>query len=127
MRRRQVVVAPEARNDLLRIYERIEEAAGPGIALSYIEGIEAYCLGFDLASGRNRERNDIRPGLRIVGFELRVTVAFTVDADRVAIPRLFYGEQDWEQAFYRCGNRSSGGDRRGAIHRDQGSKTSSLR
>ncbi len=34
-------------------------------------------------------------GLRIVGFERRVTVAFTVSEDRVTILRLFYGGRDW--------------------------------
>ena len=44
-------------------------------------------------------RDDLRPGLRITGFRRRVTVAFSVDEDRVMILRLFYGGQDWERAF----------------------------
>ena len=67
--------------------------------MSYIERLEAWCLGFDLASERGHARNDIRPGLRIVGFERRVIVAFTVDEDRVVFLRVFYGGQDWEHAF----------------------------
>jgi toxin ParE1/3/4 len=80
VRRREVVFAPEARGDLWRLYERIATVAGVSIALAYIERIETYCLGFDLASERGYLRDDIRPGLRIVGFERCVTIAFSVDA-----------------------------------------------
>jgi len=88
VRQREVVFAPEARDDLWRIYD-----------LAYIERIETYCLGFDFASERGRLRDDIRPGLRIVGFERRVTVAFSVDDGRVTILRLFYGGRAWEDTF----------------------------
>jgi toxin ParE1/3/4 len=99
VRRREIVFSPEARDDLWRLYERIATAAGMSIALSYIERIETYCLGFDLVSERGHMRDDIRPGLRIVGFERRVTIAFSVDDGRVTILRVFYGGQDWENAF----------------------------
>jgi toxin ParE1/3/4 len=99
VRRREVVFAPEARDDLWRLYEAIATAAGASVALAYIERIEAYCLGFDLASERGHRRDDIRPGLRIVGFERRVTITFSVDNGRVTILRVFYGGQDWEDAF----------------------------
>lgn len=45
---------------------------------------------------RGHHRNDIRPGLRIVGFERRVTIAFCVDESAVTILRVFYGGRDWE-------------------------------
>jgi toxin ParE1/3/4 len=35
------------------------------------------------------------PGLRTVGFERRVTVAFSVEIEVVLIQRIFYGGQDW--------------------------------
>jgi toxin ParE1/3/4 len=90
------VFTPEARNDLFEIYDWIAAKASPQIAITYIDRIEAYCLGFELASERGHRRDDISPGLRIVGFERRVTIAFAVDDDRVTILRLFYGGQNWE-------------------------------
>ncbi len=51
------------------------------------------------ASERGMRRDDIRQGLRITGFERRLTVAFTVDDDRVTILRLCHGGQDWEKGF----------------------------
>ena len=99
MKRREVAFAPEARDDLLSLYDSITEAAGSRVAMRYIERIEAYCEGFDLASERGRSRSDIRPGLRVVGFEHRLTLAFTVDEARVTILRIFRGGRDWENAF----------------------------
>jgi len=99
VKRRRVVFTPEARNDLFEIYDWIAEKASPQIAITYIVRIEAYCLGFELASERGHRCDDISPGLRIVGFERRVTIAFAADEDRVTILRLFYGGQNWEEKF----------------------------
>jgi hypothetical protein len=41
VRRREVVFAPEARDDLWRLYERIATAADSSVALAYIERIKA--------------------------------------------------------------------------------------
>lgn len=65
------------------------------MALSYIERLEAYCTGFETAGERGQRRNDIRAGLRIVGFERRVAIAFTVSNTEVTILRLYYGGQNW--------------------------------
>ena len=99
MKKRAVVFAPEAQDDLLRLSDWIAEAAGPDTALSYIERLETYCLSFDLASERGHLRDDIRPGLRIVGFERRVTIAFIVDKTSVTILRLLYGGRNWEEVL----------------------------
>ena len=56
-------------------------------------------MGFDIVSERGHRRDDISPGLRIAGFERRVTIAFAVDDDRVTILRMFYGGRDWEAEF----------------------------
>lgn len=97
MKRRRVEISDEARTDLIALYAWIAEAAGPDAALSYIERLERYCRGFDVASERGTQRDDIRPGLRIVGCERRVTIAFTVEDERVVFLRVFYGGQDWDK------------------------------
>lgn len=96
MRERDIVFAPEARADLLALYEWISAKASPDVAMAYIGRFERYCSGFDLASARGHARDDIRPGLRIIGFERRVTIAFMVTDQAVTILRLFYGGQNWE-------------------------------
>jgi len=96
---RRVIFTPEARLDLFGIYEWIASKASLHVAISYIERLEVYCLGFDTASERGHRRDDVFPGLRIVGFERRVTIAFVVDENQVTILRLFYGGQNWEDKF----------------------------
>ena len=91
-----MVFAPAARDDLLRLYDYIVDAASPDIAIEFIRRIEVYCRGFDLAPERGRARHDIRPGLRVVGFEKRVTIAFSTQDERVTILRIFYGGRNWE-------------------------------
>jgi toxin ParE1/3/4 len=62
LKRRLVVFAPEARDDLVQLYDWIADAADPSTAMAYIERIEAFCGGLDLASERGHVRDDIRPG-----------------------------------------------------------------
>jgi toxin ParE1/3/4 len=99
LKRRTVVFAPEARHDLLELGDWIAERAGAGTALNYIARLEAYCLGFEVSAERGRRRDDIRPGLRITGFERRVTIAFAVTETEVTILGLYYGGRNWPVAF----------------------------
>ena len=96
MRSVPVVFAPESLSDLIALYDWLSGAAGSQVALGYVERIEDFCRGLSLAPKRGHLRDDIRPGLRIIGFERRVTIAFMVEDDRVVILRLFYGGRDWE-------------------------------
>lgn len=95
MIRREVILAPEARDDLLHLYGWIAETASPEIALGYLDRIESHILGFETASERGTRRDDIRTGLRVTGFEKRITIAFHVTDKQVIILRIFYGGQDW--------------------------------
>jgi toxin ParE1/3/4 len=99
VKERTVVLAPEARDDFIALYDWIAVAAHPRTALSSIERIEAFLQGMRFASERGTGRDDIRPGLRIVSFERRVTVAFTVDAASVVVLRIFYAGRNWEEVL----------------------------
>jgi toxin ParE1/3/4 len=52
-----------------------------------------------LAAERGTRRDDIRPGLRIVGFERRMVIAFHVDERTATIDRILYGGRDLGRAF----------------------------
>jgi toxin ParE1/3/4 len=78
------------------LYDYIAERSGDAVALGYIERIERYCLRFDIGGERGTKRDDIRAGLRTVGFERRVTIAFTVDDTTVTILHILYGGRDIE-------------------------------
>lgn len=97
MKRRIVEFSDDAIDDLNALYDWIADKADPVTALSYIERLEKYCRGFDVASERGELRSDIRPGLRVTGFEKRITIAFIVEDTRVVILRLFYGGRDWPE------------------------------
>lgn len=99
MIRRVVAFSPEAQADLEALYEHIAEAASEGVAIAYLRRVRTYLAGFDLASERGSSREDMRPGLRLIGFERRITIAFTVDEQEVMIQRVIYGGQDWDSAL----------------------------
>ncbi|WP_120632608.1 type II toxin-antitoxin system RelE/ParE family toxin [Ruegeria sp. EL01] len=96
MKDRSVVFSPEAGTDLAELYDWIADAASPKVAIGYLERVEAFCKRLSIGSERGHLRSDIRPGLRIIGFERRLTIAFTVGTDRVTILRIFAGGRNWE-------------------------------
>lgn len=99
MKSRRVDFAPEAEVDLNELYDWIAGEASPTVAIGYIERVEAFCQRLSIGSERGHLRNDIRPNLRIVGFERRLTIAFVVGPETVTILRVFAGGRDWERMF----------------------------
>ncbi|MEQ1937528.1 type II toxin-antitoxin system RelE/ParE family toxin [Mesorhizobium sp. CN5-321] len=50
---------------------------------------------------RGTKHDDILPGLRTIGFDRRVTIAFLVLEESVLIEGIFYGGQEFSVAFDR--------------------------
>ncbi len=96
---RRVIFTKEASDDLDWIYRTIAENAGRRVAAAYLNRLEIFCLGLTHGSQRGTARHDVRPGLRVIGFERRISVAFDVDDKTVRIARLFYGGADWNGSF----------------------------
>ena len=94
MRRHRVTFRPAAERDLLRLYEYIASAGS-------IERIEEACLSLGTFPERGTRRDDIRPRLRIMGYERRVTIAFQVGRAEVVIVRVLYAGQDYERTLRR--------------------------
>ena len=103
MKTYEVSFRPLAEVDLLRLHDYIAEASGAVVAGAYIGRIEAACLPLETLPERGTRRDDIRPGLRIIGFERRATIVFQVLESKVIIVRIFYGGQDYEAALRRGG------------------------
>lgn len=99
MIRREVVVRAAAKEDLRRLARWVAEQASEEVALGYLGRIEAFIEGLDLASERGTARDDIRPGLRIIGFERRLTIAFAVRGSRVLVLRVFRSGRNWTDAW----------------------------
>lgn len=96
MRARRVDFAPEAVADLAAIADWVAEVAGIAAASSYLDRLEDFCLRLDIASERGQARDDIRPGLRVVGFERKLTIAFVVEEECVTILRIHAGGRNWD-------------------------------
>ena len=78
------------RRDLLEIYDFVADRAGSAVALTYVQRLQAYIDGFTTFPERGTRRDDLRSGLRIVGFERRVTIAFHVEVTAVVVDRVLY-------------------------------------
>ncbi len=92
----QVIFTPLALRQIDDLYRYISETSGDAIADGYVGRVVAHCVRFDLFPERGTRRDDILPGLRIIGFERRLTIAFVVTPEAVLIEGLFYGGQDVE-------------------------------
>lgn len=86
----EIRLAGDAENDLRGIYAYIAEQGSPVAARSYVNRILGFLSSFDTFPKRGALRDDIRPGLRVVGFERRVSIAFVVEAGNVVILRVLY-------------------------------------
>ncbi len=95
----EVVFAPEAQLDLLDLYDTIAKGGSDERALAYIERLQAACLRLATFPERGTRRYDVRPGLRVIGFERRLAIAFHVGPGRVTIDRVLYGGQDLGTVF----------------------------
>ncbi|HEV2866602.1 MAG TPA: type II toxin-antitoxin system RelE/ParE family toxin [Allosphingosinicella sp.] len=90
----KVVVAPEAEDQLLALYRYIAAQASPETASEYVSAILDRCDSLAHFPERGTPRDEIRPGLRTIPFRRRVTIAYRVLDEEVAILGIFYGGRD---------------------------------
>lgn len=97
MKRYYVRLTDEAEWDLAHIYRFVRQrSASSIIARNYTARIKVFLDGFETFPERGSSRDHIRPGMRIVGFERRVSVAFVVESAEVVILRILYAGQQFE-------------------------------
>ena len=92
----EVYFRPQAEADLIALYEYIAGRSGVAVAGGYIDRIEAACMALANFPERGTRRDDLVPGLRTIGFERRVTIAFRVLKNRVEVVTIAYGGRDFE-------------------------------
>lgn len=92
----KVFFRPESEADLISLYDYIAERAGRRIAGGYIDRLEEACMALATFPKRGTRRDDILPGLRTIGFERRVTIAFRVLKVRVEIVTIAYAGRNFE-------------------------------
>src|SRR6185437_12911324 len=100
----KVSFRPHAEADLFQLYNYIAENAGRAVAGAYIDRIEAACKALETFPHRGTKRDDIHPGLRIIGFEHRAAVVFQVKKAEVVIVRILYGGREYAGLFLGSGD-----------------------
>ena len=95
MKKFKISYEHKARDDIDSLYDWIVDNQGSTmIANKYISRLRRYIDGFIMFPHRGTTRDNLYPGIRLVGFERRVTIAFTISDDTVLIVRIFYGGRD---------------------------------
>ncbi len=98
----EVVFTRLAERQIDELHAYLELKASQTIADTFVSRVVNYCLALELFPQRGTNRNDILPGLRTVGLDRRVTIAFMIHADRVVIEGIFYGGQDYARRLRRA-------------------------
>ena len=84
---------------MIELYGDIALRDGAERAIGYIDRIESCYRNLSMFPDRGIRRDDLRRGLRTLGFERRAVIAFLVAADTVTILRILYGGRDLETIF----------------------------
>lgn len=99
MIRRAVIFTAAAERQIEKLHDYISAQGGNIRADAYLTRLVSYCESLALFPERGLRRDDILEGLRVIGFERRVTIAFIVTEAVVLIEGVFYGGQDLEGNF----------------------------
>ena len=91
---RKVVFDIAAEADLREIYLYLLPQIGNHAASRYVNTFIDYCETFATFPERGARRDDIRPGLRTVGFRRKATIVFRVEGDVVTVMRIFHRGRD---------------------------------
>jgi toxin ParE1/3/4 len=97
MKRRGIVYLPTATRDLREIAGWIADRTSNSFAVHYVERIQERIETLSHGGERGTLRNDVRPGLRVIGIMKSVTLAFFIEEDAVMIARVLYGGRNWQQ------------------------------
>ena len=91
----RVAFRPAAEADLNALFEYISREATPRVAGDYVKRVHAACTALETFPSRGASREDLGSGVRLLGFERRVAIAYSVNNEDVEILGLFYGGRDF--------------------------------
>ncbi|MBB3137375.1 plasmid stabilization system protein ParE [Rhizobium pisi] len=89
-----VRLSAAAQRDVDALLDYLVPVAGEAIAQSYIDRLQTFLEGFQTFPKRGTVRDEIRDGLRIIGFERSLSIAFIVERETVYILRIMSGGQE---------------------------------
>lgn len=99
MKTREIIITPEAEDDLDHLYNEISQRASPSIAYAFVARIEAFCRSLTHAAERGTDRSDVSPGMRSLGFERRVTIVLHIEDATASVVRIFPAGRNWTEDF----------------------------
>ena len=97
----EVVFDTAARQDLKDIFDYISGRASLAIAETFVLKLYHQCIGLRHVPERGTRRDELRPGLRTLGYRRRATILFEVDHSRhqVTILGIYYGVRNYADDF----------------------------
>lgn len=94
---RRVVYSPQAQCHLIGLYDwSAGESGFPSRAEAYVSALMDRCDALADFPMVGRVQDDIRPGLRTIGFRRRAVIAFAVTDEVIEILGIYYGGRDYE-------------------------------
>lgn len=93
---RALIFSFETTEHLDAIESYIAARSSMKTAVAFVDSIIEYCEGLKRFPDRGRARNDLRPGLRLVGFRRRATIAFSVAPESITILGVYWGGRNVE-------------------------------
>jgi len=91
----QIIFTPQAEQQLEALYAYIPLQSNEERAEKYIRRIIDMSNSLMIFPMRGRLYEHLQPGLRIIGFECRVCIAYVPSSDVVRIIGIFYGGRDF--------------------------------
>lgn len=86
----RVSLSPRALKHIAEIEHYLVARFYPQSSRRFVDRLLNACESLALAPFRGTARDDLRPGLRTVGFERKVTIYFTIVEDRIIIVSIMY-------------------------------------
>ncbi|MBW6421103.1 type II toxin-antitoxin system RelE/ParE family toxin [Rhizobium sp. XQZ8] len=84
----RVLLSDDAEDDIAELLTYLLPLAGEKVARRYVDRLIDHCYSFEAFPARGIV-SEKRPGLRLVGYRRRATIAFRVTSDTVTIVRIF--------------------------------------
>ena len=85
----RVLFSRRSEADLVSLYDYIAKQSDPSRAFTYVERIGEFCFALHTFPQRGASWDRVSRGVRVVGFERRVSIAFRVIGDTVTILRVY--------------------------------------
>lgn len=99
MKQYRLEFGPDAATQLEELFEYVAESGSPSGAARFTESIVAFCERVAIAPMIGTPRDDVRPGLRTIGYKKRVVVAFVVGEEAVSVIGIYYGGREYESSL----------------------------